>query len=111
MADSCKYVYDKLAAEKGAVAVETVPDDPALPTKRVVQNLVDDGTVLKQTKLKEGYSRSKNANRMREKRKDPEHCNKENERRKLQRSKDRARAKKEKLVRIPNRSIPSETTK
>ena len=93
------------------MAVETIPDGPKLPAKLVVQHLLDDGTVLKRRKVTEGYSRSKNAARMREKRKDPEHPKKENESRKLQRREERARAKEDKLVRIPNRSVLSETTR
>lgn len=111
MADSCKYVYDELVPEKDAVGLETVPDDPTLPAKLVVQQLLDDGTVLKLRKLTEGYSRSKNAARMCEKRKDPDYCKKENGHRKLQGREERALAKKVKLVRIPNWSILSETTR
>ena len=61
--------------------------------------------------MTDGYSRSKNASRVREKRKYTEYRRREYERRKLQRREERARTKKEELVRVPNCSILSETTR
>ena len=108
MADSCIYVYEKLVNEKSAVTVETVPDGPILPTEHVIQHLLDNGTVLNRRKPTEGYFRSKNPVRTREKRKDPEYRRKKDEPQKVHRREERARAKKDKLVLIPNRSIISE---
>ena len=81
MGDSCTYVYKKLVPEKDAVSIETVPDGLTLSTKHFVQNVLDDVTVLKKRrKLTDDYSWSKNASRMRKKRKDPEYPRRENER-------------------------------
>ena len=77
------------------------------PITHVIKHALPNETGLKRNKWIEGYSRSKNTARMREKRKDPEYRKRKNERRKRQRFEERAREKKDRLLRI-TRSMLSE---
>ena len=110
MADACGHVYEKLLSEAAPCAIETVTDGTPEPTTRIVHHVLSDGATLKKRKRTDGHSTSKNAVRMRAKRKDPEYRKRENERRKNQRRVERARAKKDSMLRIPKSSILSETT-
>ena len=92
----------------GPVAINIVVNRDPNPTTHVIKHVLRNGTGVIRKKRAEGYSRSKNAARMREKRKDPEYRKRENERRKLQQREERAREKKDCLLRIPNRSVLSE---
>ena len=108
MATNCNYLYQELLPAEGPVAVCIVGDCEILPKLHVVRHVLEDGTNLKETKVREGYSDSKNAQRMREKRKDPEYRRRENERRREQR---RAKKLQEKTVmeKIPKLSVLSES--
>ncbi len=110
MEGELKHIYDGLLPEQGPVAVNVVTSDLSAPVTHVVRHVLADVTEIRRRKRTDGYSKSKNAARMREMRKNPEYRKRENERRKRQRKEERARNKKDRLLRIPNRSILCETT-
>ena len=66
---------------EGTVAVCIIGDGEPTSKLHVVRHVLEDWTNLKETKIREGYYNSKNAQRMGEKRKDPEYRSSENERR------------------------------
>ena len=109
MDDNFKHVFEGLLSTDGPVAINIVQNRDPIPTTHVMKHVLLDGTGVTRKKRNDEYSRSKNAARMREKRKDPEYHKRENERRKRQRCEERAREKKDRLLRIPNRSVLSET--
>ncbi len=113
MATDCDYVFADLLPDQGTVAVKVVEDENGPKRTRVIKHVMDDGKLGKERKERPLNSMSKNAIRIREKRKDPEYCKKENERRKLQRrqrKKKKEDVKKLKMRRIPPLSILFETT-
>ena len=77
MADACGHVYDKLLPEAAPCAIETVTDGTPEPTTRKVHHVLSDGNTLKKRKRTDEPSTSKNAARMRAKRKDPEYRKRE----------------------------------
>ncbi len=75
----------------------------------VGRHLLGDRQELKKTKVRRREYTSKNAVRMREKRKDPEYRRKDNERRLEQRREKNLQEKEETMKQIPNLSILCET--
>ncbi len=113
MATDCDYVFADLLPDQGTVAVKVVEDEKGPKRTRFIKHVVDDGKLGREGKERAQNSMSKNAIRMRERRKDPEHRKKENERRKLQRrqqKKKKEEGKKSGMRKIPPLSILSETT-
>ena len=81
MATDCNYIYDKLLPAKVPVAVCFVKSCEPKSKLHAVRHVLENRTNLKETKMREGYSYSKIAQRMRERRKDPGYTRRENERR------------------------------
>ena len=73
MGTICNYLYQKLLPAEGPVAVCVVGDCGPRPKLHAIRHVHEDGKNLKETKVREGYSNSENAQRMPEKRKDPEY--------------------------------------
>ena len=73
----------------------------------MVRHVLEDGTNLKETKIREGHSNSKNAQRMHEKRKDSEYRCRENERCREQRGSKKLQEKTD-MEKIPKLSVLSE---
>ena len=110
MTDACGHVYENLLPEAAPCAIETVTDGTPEPTTQIVHHVLSDGATSKKRKRTDGNSTSKNAARMRAKREGPEYRKRENKRREIQRRVERAREKKDSMLRIPKSSILSETT-
>ena len=104
-----KHVFEGFLSTYGPISLNVTKDSALVPVEHVIKHVLPDGTSVQRKKRSEGYSRSKNTARMREKRKDPEYRKRENERRKRQRREERAREKEDPLLRIPNYSVLSET--
>ena len=75
-----KHVFEGLLCTDGPVAINIVQNRDPIPITHIIKHVLTDGTGVTRKKRTDGYSRSKNAVRMREKRKDPEYRKRENER-------------------------------
>ena len=107
MATDCNYNCDKLLPVEGPVAVCIGESCESKSKLHDVTYVLENGTNLKETKVKEGYSNSKNEQPMREKRKDPGCRRRENERRREQRRAKKLQEQAE-MEKIPKLSVMSE---
>ena len=74
MDDDFKHIFEEFLSTDGPVAINFVLEHDPNPTTQEIKHFLRSGTGVIRKKLSEGYSRSKNAARMREKRKDPEYA-------------------------------------
>ncbi len=109
MSTDCDYVFNELVPEKVPVSIRVVK----VPANRELASLIPDplkdGLILKES-CENGKIMSKNAIRMRERRKNPDHRRREDERRKLQLRETRKNQKEAKMLEISPLSVLPETT-
>ena len=110
MSISCKYVTDDIIPDEGAVSIRVVEDGTSPTVTEMVKHVRDNGELIKATKQKRGLSKSRNAVRMRERRKYPAYRERENERRRLRTKELKKNKKEEEMRKIPPCSILSETS-
>ena len=92
MSNDCDYVLHGLVPEKGPVSIRVVEVPANCELTSVISHRLKDRLILKKKVVKNGKSMSKNAIRMKEKRKNPYYRRRENERRKLKLRETRKKA-------------------